>query len=257
VREKECFVKARPEAPAISGATARPDPAHGVFSTMLVRDGSAVDPGAHLARLEWSVRELYGRELPADLEEQIAAAGAARGIHRLRVSLAPRRGSISLVEIDTTPLAGEPEPTPELLAPAILPGGLGCHKWRDRRLIAGLERKLGAQPVIVDLDGEVLEAATANVWIVEGTTLTTPPLDGRLLPGTVRRRVLAAAPAVGLELREEPIALDRLRTADERLLSSAIRGIRPAALAGEGSPRFELGARLRAALVVPAAVEAR
>jgi para-aminobenzoate synthetase/4-amino-4-deoxychorismate lyase len=256
VREKEFFVKARPGASAPSGAADRPDPAYGVFSTILVRDGTAVDHGAHLARLEWSVRELYGRELPDDLEEQIAAAGAARGIQRLRVSLAPRRGSI-VVEIDTTPLAGEPEPTPELLAPAILPGGLGRHKWRDRRLITQLERKLGAQPVIVDLDGEVLEAATANVWIVEGTTLNTPPLDGRLLPGTVRRRVLAAAPAVGLEPREGPIALDRLRTADEVLLSSAIRGIRPAALAGEGSARFELGARLREALVAPAAVEAR
>jgi para-aminobenzoate synthetase / 4-amino-4-deoxychorismate lyase len=249
----------RPHGPAaaLSGAADRPDAAHGVFTTMLVRDGAAVDVGAHLARLESSVRELYGLKLPADLEEQIVAAGAAGGLQRLRVSLAPRRGSIAVAELETTPLAGEPEATPARLAPAVLPGGLGCHKWRDRRLIAALERKLGAQPLIIDADGEVLEAATANVWIVEGTTLTTPPLDGRLLPGTVRRRVLAAAPAVGLELREEPIALDRLRTADERLLSSAIRGIRPAALAGEGSPRFELGARLREALVVPAAVEAR
>jgi para-aminobenzoate synthetase / 4-amino-4-deoxychorismate lyase len=251
-------VKARPEAPALTAAADRPDPAHGVFSTMLVRDGAAVDLAAHLARLEGSVRELYGQELPADLDGRIAAAAAAAGgIQRLRVSLAPRGGSIGVVEVDATPLPGEPEPTPALLAPAILPGGLGCHKWCDRHLIAQLERKLGAEPILVDLDGEVLEAATANVWIVEGTTLTTPPLDGRLLPGTVRRRVLAAAPAAGLQPREEPIALDRLRTADELLLSSAIRGLRPATLAEEESPRFELGARLRGELGGPAAVEAR
>jgi para-aminobenzoate synthetase/4-amino-4-deoxychorismate lyase len=244
-------MKAQP-ALELAGGADRPDPAQGVFSTMLVRDGAAVDVGAHLARLERSVGELYGRGLPANLEEQIAAAAAVGGIQRLRVSLAPRGASIALIEVETTPLAGEPEPTPALLAPAILSGGLGCHKWRDRRLVAQLERTLGAEPLIVDVDGEVLEAATANVWIVEGTTLTTPPLDGRLLPGTVRQRALAAAPAVGLAPREEPIALDRLTAADEILLSSAIRSIRPAALVGEGSARFELGARLREALLVPA-----
>jgi para-aminobenzoate synthetase/4-amino-4-deoxychorismate lyase len=44
-------------------------------------------------------------------------------------------------------------------------------------------------PLIVDLDGQVLEAAAANVLIVHGATVVTPPLDERLLPGTVRARV--------------------------------------------------------------------
>jgi para-aminobenzoate synthetase / 4-amino-4-deoxychorismate lyase len=62
--------------------------------------------------------------------------------------------------------------------------------------------------LIVDLDGQVLEAAAANVLIVEGATVVTPPLDGRLLPGAVRARVLAAAPSVGLGASEEPITLE-------------------------------------------------
>jgi branched-subunit amino acid aminotransferase/4-amino-4-deoxychorismate lyase len=92
---------------------------------------------------------------------------------------------------------------------------------------------------------------------VEGTTLTTPPLDGRLLPGTMRARVLATASTVGLEPREEPIVLERLTTADELLVSSAVRGVGPAALAGEAPSRFEIGARLHAAVREPALVEAR
>jgi para-aminobenzoate synthetase / 4-amino-4-deoxychorismate lyase len=275
---EECLMKARPviaaaggrlveprppavrraaAARALTGAADRPDPALGVFSTVLVREGAAVDAGVHIARLERSTDELYGQALPDDLEARIGAAAAAAPLQRLRVSVAPARGSLAVVELEATRLDGEPEGEPALLAPAYLPGGLGPHKWRDRRLVDRLERSLGAQPLIVDLDDEVLEAATANVWIVEGTTLTTPPLDGRLLAGTVRERVLAVAPATGVEPRQEPISLERLRTADEVLLSSAIRGVRPAALARERSRRLEVGARLREALREPALVEAR
>jgi para-aminobenzoate synthetase / 4-amino-4-deoxychorismate lyase len=239
---------------ALTGDADRPDPARGVFTTMLAREGVAEDVAAHLARLRGSVGELYGQELPADLEGRIVAAAAAHPLQRLRVLVAGRGES---VEVETIPLERDPELEPAVLAPVYLPGGLGHHKWRDRRLIDHLGRSLGAQPLIVDLDGEVLEAATANVWIVEGTTLTTPPLDGRLLPGTMRARVLAAASTVGLEPRKEPIVLERLTTADELLMSSAIRGVGPAALAGEPPPRFEIGARLHAAVREPALVEAR
>jgi para-aminobenzoate synthetase/4-amino-4-deoxychorismate lyase len=129
------------------------------------------------------------------------------------------------------------------LAPAVLPGGLGAHKWHDRRLLDELAARLDAVPLLVDLDGDVLEAAYANVFIVEGTHLITPPLDGRQLPGTVRARVLALHPA-----REERITLDRVAAADEVLLASSIRGIHPARLVDGPEPRFQLGARLRAAL---------
>jgi para-aminobenzoate synthetase/4-amino-4-deoxychorismate lyase len=231
------------------------DPARGVFTTILVRGGAAVDLGAHLDRLERSVRELYGAMLPGDLEERIAVRAREAPLGRLRVLVAAaRRGRPAAVEIDARPLDREPEPEPAHLAPAYLPGGLGAHKWRDRRLVERLERSTGALPLIVDLDGDVLEAATANVWIVEGTALVTPPLDGRLLPGTVRARALAAASAAGLEPREEPIPLERLKAADEVLLSSAIAGVRPATLAGPAP--FAAGARLRRALRESDLVEA-
>ena len=89
----------------------------------------------------------------------------------------------------------------------------------------------------------MLEAAYANLFIVEGTHLITPPLDGRQLPGTVRARVLALHPA-----REERLSLDRVAAADELLLASSVRGIHPARLSDGPEPHFQLGARLRAAL---------
>ncbi len=79
-------------------------------------------------------------------------------------------------------------------------------------------------PLLVDLDGLVLEAAWANVLAIldDGTTVT-PPLDGRILPGTTRARVVAAG-----GVHERPLALAELLAAREVLLTSALRGVVPA-----------------------------
>ena len=257
---EECFVKARPviaaagarliEEPrvsrvapiaALTGGADRPDASLGVFETLLVRGGSPVDARAHLARLERSVSALYGETLPEDLESRVLAAAATARVQRLRVVAAP--ADRARVELHAEPLAAEPAPEPVTLSPAVLPGGLGAHKWCDRRLLDELAGRLDAVPLLLDLDGDVLEAAYANLFIVEGNHLITPPLDGRQLPGTVRARVLALHPA-----REERLSLDRIAAADEVLLASSVRGIHPARLSDGPEPHFQLGARLRAAL---------
>ena len=254
---EECFVKARPviaasgarlieeprtsrvaPVPALVGGADRPDPALGVFETILVRGGVPVDLRAHLARLERSVDALYDTELPQDLDAEILAVAASSPLQRVRV-VATRTG----VDVQAERLEKEPVPDPVVLAPTVLPGGMGAHKWRDRRLLDELAERVDAVPLIVDLDGDVLEAAYANVFIVEGTHLVTPPLDGRQLPGTVRARVLALHPAL-----EQRLTLDRIAAADELLLASSIRGIHPARLVDGEEPRFQVGARLRAAL---------
>jgi para-aminobenzoate synthetase/4-amino-4-deoxychorismate lyase len=112
--------------------------------------------------------------------------------------------------------------------PFLLPGGLGAHKWRDRRLLEALAaRRPGTVPLLIDTDGLVLEAAYANVWIVEGATLITPPADGRILPGVTRADLLATEAAA----RMEPIELERLVSADAIFLTSSIALRHPARLA--------------------------
>ncbi len=212
---------------ALAGGASRPDAERGVFSTMLVREGAAVDLAAHLARLRESVLELYGQVLPDGLEQRVCEAATPHALARLRVLASPGE---STVEVEAHPI-DRLDTEPVALAPAVLPGGLGAHKWRDRLLLDELQRRLGAVPLLVDLDGHVLEAAHANVWIREGETLVTPPIDGRLLPGTVRARLLADSPA-GHAAREEPVTLERAAGADELLLSSSLRALHPATLTG-------------------------
>ncbi len=204
----------------------RPDPACGVFETVLVHDGRAVELERHLDRLAASVNELYGG-VPPGLSGVAARANdvAAQTIGRSRLRvLAGADGSVT---IDVSPAGHAPRGSRQL-APFALPGGLGAHKWRDRRLLDALAAEVdGMVPLLVDTDGCVLEAAYANVWIVESGALITPPADGRILPGTTRAAVLAADRSA----RQEPIDLVRLARADDVFLTSSIAGRHPARLA--------------------------
>ncbi len=233
---------------ALDGSADRPDPGLGVFSTMRASAGHVLDLDFHLTRLRASARALYGLELPGELERSILELAAAHPHARLRVRVRPGEGAEAAIDVEgqALPSAAAGAPKAVELAPALLPGGLGEHKWTDRRLLARLEERLGALPLLVDLDGEVLEAAQANVWIVEGDSLVTPPLDGRQLPGSVRARLLARPPE-GLVAKEETITLERLAAADEVLLSSSVKRLTPAALAGR-TPRFGVGGRVFAAV---------
>jgi para-aminobenzoate synthetase/4-amino-4-deoxychorismate lyase len=130
----------------------------------------------------------------------------------------------------------------------VLPGGLGAHKWVDRRLIDALSHN-GSTPLFCDLDGHVLEAGYAAVAIVEGDTLTAPPLDGRILPSVSRARLMSAAEARALQVSVAPFTLQRMREADAILLTSSLRGPHPGDLPGARGTKFalELSTRLGSA----------
>ncbi|HWH12990.1 MAG TPA: aminodeoxychorismate synthase component I [Solirubrobacteraceae bacterium] len=207
--------------------TPRPDPGAGVFETMLVGDGRAVCVEGHLSRLAASVEELYGLRLPEDAGDRVAeaAAGEPTGPARLRLSARPARGALEL-SLATYPLAAERPPV--ALRTMTIPGGLGAHKWIDRRLIEGLERSAAPeQPIFGDVDGRVLESSRANVFVVEGGRLVTPPVAGRLLPGLTRARVIRLARGIGLDVRVEEISAERLRDAAEVFVTGSIGGVEP------------------------------
>ena len=228
--------------------TASPDPAAGVFETILVEGGGALHLADHLARLRASVGALYAVELGAELDAAVAKAlgtapnGAAR---RLRVVATPSPQAIA-VQASLEPLGAAALRSAVPLRAWTVPGGLGPHKWVDRRAIDDAAARLGATPLIVEADGEVLEAAWANVWALEATRLLTPPADGRILPGVTRARLLAVAGDVGLEAAEERLPLVRLASADAILLTSSLRLAVPGRLADEPSARAaEVAAALR------------
>lgn len=234
----ECFDKVAPIAAAFGAALVdRPghhgtptvlvepasaaDSSRGVFTTVLVEDGRPARLDEHVVRLAASGRELYGIDVGTEIRRAaLAASSVTTGRRRLRVELHPD----GRVETTIAPLDSAPESW--VLDVHRLPGGLGAHKWVDR----------GALPdhaaLLVDANDEVLETDRASFFAVFDDGVHTPPLDGRILPGTARAVVIEAARRHGFPVRERSMRLSELSQASEAFAVNALRGIVPVSSLG-------------------------
>jgi branched-chain amino acid aminotransferase len=92
-------------------------------------------------------------------------------------------------------------------------------------------RARGADEVVIlNLDGEVTEAAVSNIAFVRSGILVTPPLAAGILGGITRGLVLSAiAPAAGVAVREEPVRPGDFGSMEECMLLSTTKDITPVA----------------------------
>ena len=222
---------------------------------MLVVDGRPLELDAHMARLEASLGELFEAMAPAGARDDLLFKASNVSLGRLRLTVAPENGGdlvyeVAVANVDrATVFPGWEHGVALRSVPA--PEWAGCHKWADRSGLERLEASLdGAMPLLLGEGGAPLETSRANVFAVCGGTLTTPPLDGRILPGIARARTIEIAGAMGIGLRERSVALTDLLDAEEMFLTGSVRGIEPVrSLDGvELEPRSNMTARLAAAL---------
>ena len=88
-------------------------------------------------------------------------------------------------------------------------------------------RRRTAEALYVTPAGEVTEATTANLFVVERDGIITPPLESGVLPGVTRTLVLRLARRAGLDTREAPLTVATLRTAAEVFLTASTVEILP------------------------------
>jgi branched-chain amino acid aminotransferase len=236
----------------------------GVFETLRVRRGVAIELGLHLARLRDGLDAL-AIPMPwsdAELGEGIAAVVAANAPADAAVRLTVSRGAPSSRGLlpaawrDLRPTVVVQAWPHVPLSPAVLARGIRAIVATGRRdpahplatvktisradhVHAKLEAELaGADDAItLTLDGHVAEATTANVAIVVGSRVLTPPLAAGILAGTTRDWLLRAegAAALGLGAVEAWFTPEDLLAADEALLCSSVAGFQPI-VALDGAP---------------------
>lgn len=207
----------------------RPDPEQGVFETLLVLGGRPVELEAHLARIAASLAALFDAELPSRAERLVRELAIGLPFGRLRLTVAPAREGLACDAVAAAVDSALVFPGWDrgaALRGLTFPGGLGPHKLVDR---PGLPESTGALvPLLLEQDGEVLEAGRANVFAVCEGTLVTPGADGRILAGITRAAVLEIARQEDLAVEERPLQLDELLEADEVFLTGSVRGVEPA-----------------------------
>ncbi|XP_057516967.1 branched-chain-amino-acid aminotransferase 2, chloroplastic-like [Amaranthus tricolor] len=59
------------------------------------------------------------------------------------------------------------------------------------------------------------EVSSCNIFIVKGNTISTPPVNGTILPGVTRKSIMEIASDLGYNVEERPIPVEDLLDADE------------------------------------------
>jgi len=236
----------------------------GLFETLRVRRGVAVEIGLHLARLHEGLGILAipmphsGEELAAAIGAVVAANAPGDAAVRITVSRGAPTGRGLLpagwrelrptVVIQAWPLVPVAREVLARGVRAVVATGrrdpahpLASVKTVSRadHVHAKLEaERSGADDAItLTIDGHVAEATTANVALIVGTRVLTPPLAAGILAGTTRDWLLRpdGAAALGLVASEAWITPDDLVAADEALLCSSVAGFQ-ALVALDGVP---------------------
>ena len=89
--------------------------------------------------------------------------------------------------------------------------------------------------LLLTLDGHVSEASAANLFVLTGDRLTTPPLSAAILGGTTRTWLLNHAERLGLSASEVDLEPTDVLQADEAFLTGSVAGIVPV-VALDGRP---------------------
>lgn len=220
----------------------------GLFETVLAEGGVLRDWDAHMARLAQGVA-ILGLPRPAadvvrvEAERALGACGAARAA--VRVSWSAGSGGRGLDRpADIAPrlvvtAAAPPRPEgPARLAWSSLRRNEHSPASRCKTLayldnvLARREAKAAGadEALLLNTAGQVAGGAAANLfWIADGR-LHTPALACGVLDGIMRRRVLAAAAALGVEVLERVAGPESVDAADAVFLTNVLIRVRPAGL---------------------------
>jgi len=228
-----------------------------VYEVARTYGGAPFALAEHLDRLEGSAARI-GLRLPprAQIQSEIArtlqAAGNAESYLRVMVT----RGEGSHFGLAPSPASDARDDGPRLIIlvrplelppPELYARGLHLALVRVRRndprtvdpkaktgnylnsvLAIQEARASGADDAIfLDLKDRVTESSSANLFFVKDGVVVTPPLTLGLLAGITRAKVIEAARAAGILVREEPHGAGALAEADEVFLTSTLREVMP------------------------------
>lgn len=233
----ECQTKAAPLLTTLGAAwrdsdvadAPRSDPARGIFETLLIIDHRLLELADHVSRLRRSFWECYRVPLTADVVRTADdVARTAAGCWRARIVAHPARPDQVEIEPEPCdppyPLAKQPGLS--LRVSRISGAGLDRHKYVDRAWLTRAEDGLSDNEAVLFVAAhQVLETSRANVFAVIEGALTTPPLDGRILPGVTRQVVLDLADDLRIPVAIADLTLADLHAADAVFLTNAVRGL--------------------------------
>jgi branched-chain amino acid aminotransferase len=206
----------------------------GVFETLAVAGGLPAHLSEHLVRLAHAAGRL-GVPLPSEAELMHAAHLVAKSAPEPRAWLkivVSRSGRWAVFAgpaasdeigraVSAVVLAGRRhrlDPTAGLKTIGYAASMLGLEEARRRGADEGLW---------LNDRGHVIEACTANVFVVSGRAVVTPSVSDGARDGVTRAHAIVALRSFGLSVRQSKVRIATLRGADEIFLTSSLRVVSP------------------------------
>jgi branched-chain amino acid aminotransferase len=220
----------------------------GVFSTIRVLDGVLFEYERHWARMKRDA-ELMRVPFPAepvtlerDLRRLVEANQAPNST--LRVVVIRNRGGMWETpgierDYDVVAFLAPLNKWGEAVRLGVIPdarhaanrfAGTKILSWAQNLAYYEEARVNGFDEVVLlNERGEVSECTSANIFIIRGTELITPPLDSGCLPGITRMLLVEEIRLPGWTVREQALTLEDLEKADAVFITSSTRDLLPVA----------------------------
>jgi branched-chain amino acid aminotransferase len=220
----------------------------GVFSTIRVEDGVMFAWERHWARMQ---RDAARMRVPFPssatwLEERLyRLIDANQAAHStLRVIVVRNRGGMwegpaAEREFDTVAFTAPLNHWGDAVKLGVVPqarhaasefSGTKYLSWSENLTRYERAHEQGFDEVVLlNERGEVAECTSANIFIVEGENVFTPPLASGCLPGVTRALLLEEIRVPGLTISEKTILPSGLETADAVFITSTTRDLMPVA----------------------------
>ncbi len=223
----------------------------GLFETMLLMEGVIPLLNMHIQRLEESA-QILGYDLNSNLVpelmprvQKLVNAQQSTDCGRLRLSLFRTGGGTYFPENATVDSVLEfiPVASNQLLqmAPHLMVDvyphhrkpiqTLGALKTANALLyvLAGAWSKQQqlSDAVILNEFGRMCETVNSNLFLIKDGEILTPPLSEGCLSGVMRAYLIGLFQSLNLTVKEVPLEVEQLETADEVFLTNAYWGIQP------------------------------
>src|SRR6478752_6468561 len=233
-----------PTSPSVSALDHAVTVGDGVFETAKIVAGRPFALTRHHRRLERSAAGLGLPPLDLGFVDKGVAAvldGPTIDFGRLRYSVTGGVGPLGSDRDDaalTYIVVAAPQPLPPSS------GKLTVVPWtrNERSAVVGLKTTSYAENVVAlaraksegaieavfgNTRGELCECTGSNIFVVVDGLVLTPPAEAGPLLGITRELTIEWGRAAGIEIREEPLPLEVLGSADEVFITSSTRDVLP------------------------------
>ncbi|MGL4819537.1 MAG: aminotransferase class IV [Bacilli bacterium] len=216
----------------------------GAFETFRTHDGHVLHWAWHMERLFETLDALHIRApftkdtLLQYVKDVVTANGGCDLVVRLNVSagVAPMGIYTGVYEQPNVFLFVRPvvdKVLPRQLATVSTARNTPEGKSRQKThhylnsIFAKREVRDGDDALMCTQDGVVAETSIANVFFVKEGVVFTPSVQTGILPGVMRRWVIAWCAQQGIEVYEGEFQLDELLQSDEVFITNSVQGVVP------------------------------